>query len=144
MAMWAGYNLKVDLATTPYAVQRVVVRDAAPAQDVSNTEGQPGNSAAGLTSNPAFSSALGGQSQATVELTKPTFDDAADPYAAPLSAVPGTWVACVIYLNGRGAPSKKFTFSSLLITEVEMNGDVKTLEPLTLRAVSDGPYTRPV
>jgi len=145
MSYWAGYNLKVDLNGVPYAVGRVVVRDSAPAQDVSNTEGLPGNPTppAGFVANPAFSSALGGQAQATVELVQPTFDNAADPFGAPLAAAPGSFVPCIIYLTSRGPATPQWNFANLLITEGELNHDVKALEPLTLRGVSDGAYTRP-
>lgn len=137
---WAGYNLKVRINTNVYAVSRVLIRDAVPPQDVSNTEGNAGNTAA-VGGNPAFASALGGQSQATIELTQPTFDSSNNPFTAPLSIAPGSFVSIIVYLNLVGG--KNWNFPSVLITEGELNGDVKTLEPITLRGVSDQVYTRP-
>jgi len=146
--MWfAGFNVDVDIVkgstTTAFTVQRVMVRDAVPPQNVSNSEGVPGNPAAGAN-NAAFQAMIGGESGATIELTQPTFNDTLNPYATPLSLVPGDWIGLLVWPAGRGVTgSDDLAFGSVLITEIELNADVTALEPLTIRGVSDGPYNAP-
>lgn len=137
---YVGYNVKVSLAGVNYSVSRCVVRDSVEPQDVSNTEGNAGNPLV-ATQSPSFKSQAPAQSSATIELTQPTFDASNNPFTAPISLAPGSYASCVIYLNGRAG--KNWNFANVLITEGELDGDVKALQPVTLRAISDGAYTRP-
>jgi hypothetical protein len=138
MAQRAGWEARVKINTIFYAVKRWRVESAASDQDVSNSEGVPGNASSPALPQPGYSSSLGGLSKGTFTLTSATFDDEDNPFAAPLLLNEGDWAEIEIFPAGAAGP--RHYLANALITRLTNEGEVDGLSPVTIEGVTDGAY----
>jgi hypothetical protein len=138
MAQRRGFEVKVKINAVAYAVREVALDHLMPANDASNTEGVPGNPNA-ATPAPGYMSKVGDVKGYRITLTSATFDDAANPFLAPLAIDQGSYVSIEIFWWGPAG--KRDNFPSCLVTGVSHRGTVPGLQPVTLTAESDGGYS---
>ena len=142
----AGFQAKARLGasgaapTTAYAIARWTIADEVQEQDVSNTEGQEGNTTISSL-NPGFSAYIAGLRRFTANLVNASFDVTNNPFAAPLNLNAGVYVAIKLFLNQ--ATGVSWFCTSFLINRISQDGDVRGLQPLTIAGVGDGFYTDP-
>lgn len=140
----AGFQAKGRVNSAIYAFASYVCSDDNPAQDVSNTEGIPGNPA-GATVTPAigaaFTSYIQGLDTLSATVRNATFDVLSNPFAAPFAIQANAYIALVIFVNGAAGVS--WTAPSFYVEKAEINQDVRTLQPVSFSGRSDGSYTVP-
>jgi hypothetical protein len=137
----AGFNAKGRVNNVAYAFASYTARDANPEQDVTNTEGIPGNP------NLPGNTSVDGQSvvpaihHMEANVRNPCFDVLANPFAQPVGIQAGTFIALRIYVNGVGGVS--WNAPSFYVNSADMNGEVRGLQPVAFAGVSDGFYSVP-
>lgn len=122
-----------------YAVKRFRRSGRANPIDVSNSEGVPGNPA-----QPAAlgtSACIGDLPEGQFQLVSATFDDAANPFAAPLVLIENSYHTLQHYPAGIAGPAAA-AFNALLV-EVVSEGQIPGAQPVTLTFQSDGAYLYP-
>ena len=141
MAMVRGFESKVDIVTTggttAYNARSWTIAYSTTPNDVSGTEGKPGDST--HTGIPGLQSRLGGLEGARVTLNGVTFDPAANEFGSPLNLRASNFVKVKIYPAGRALP---FHDIHILVSScTQQMNDPGGLIPFTLEGESDGTFT---
>ena len=144
MAMMRGFESKVDITvgsqTVPYNAKSWTVDYSTPPNDVSGTEGIPGNAAGGIAIGKQ--ARLGGLDGGKITINSVTFDPTANEFGNPLTLHVSEFIKVEIYPAGRGQPGHEF--QSVLITRLSQQmTDVNGLTPLTIEGETDGNFTTP-
>lgn len=139
MAFRAGYKFRVRLNSSTYVAADVGVDASVDPQDVSNTEGNTGNSTA--TAHVGYSAVIGGLSSARVNIRNATFDDSDNPFVAPLSVQAGNYATLRIYLYSTAGVS--WYFPSFFFAGVGYNAQVRGLQPVNFNGQNDGLFYYP-
>lgn len=150
----AGFNAKGRINTAVYTFATYRARDTAQDQNVSNTEGIPGNPSfpAGVNGTIATNndSRITSQSHMEADVTNATFDTLANPFGAPTGpntpiggavVKSGQYIALRIYPAGIGSVS--WWSPSFMVLTNSQDGDVKALQPVSFSGMSDGWYQTP-
>lgn len=145
-----GFRCRVRINNSIFAVSRYSVSEETPDLDVSNSEGYSGIAAVGnvpfAAVNPIaanlYTNSTYGQAKATIELEQATLitNALANPFALPFTLTAQIWVKVEI-MPDRANPTFRHFFPSALVLAVSQAGQVTALQPVTIRLVSDGPYS---
>lgn len=139
MAQRSGWEVRVKINTTLYAVRRYSMDDSVPDVDVTNSEGVPGD-AANVTNAPGYASVIPGPKKCRVMLQAATFDNANNPYDIPIVIRRGQYYNVTIFPAGLAFPDVVHT-ARIMVTNIRLEGDVNSDQPVTIEGVSDGTYT---
>lgn len=151
----AGFNAKGRINGGVYTLQTYRCRDTASDQDVSNTEGVPGNPAvpggAGGTIAPDAESRITGLQHLEAEVKNATFDTLANPFTTPGGANTVLITPSVInvsqFISLRifppGTTGVSWFSPSFLVLEASQEGDIRAIQPVTFSGKSDGWYQTP-
>jgi hypothetical protein len=139
MALRSGFEARVQLDVTLYAVKRWSIDPETTALDVSNSEGIPGDTSGAIAAAPGvgFASHIRSNKKVRVMLQSATFDDSNNPFAAPLALDVGMYITVAIFPWGLGGDSHS---ARILIDKIKHEGEVDGAQPVTIEGVSDGRY----
>lgn len=138
MAPLAGFNARVKINDTLWAVARFEVRELTDGIDMSNSEGRLGNTAGIGEVKRGTRSKSQGLTGATVMLQEASYDPANDPFAAPMDLDEDDYADVKIYPSGLlGAYHH---FPALLITELSHSMDIQSTQPVTIQGETDGDF----
>lgn len=144
----AGFQAKSTIDGTPYAFATYRIRASGMRHNVSNTEGLAGNSALGnapqlgavanFTGVPCFESVLPGLDHLEATVRQATFDMANNPFLAPILLDIGFYYELIVFYAASGP---NWAVDSFLVNEIDSDGDVNGLQPVSFSGSSDGGFT---
>lgn len=142
MPMVAGHRARIYFGADPYAMKSWSLESECTPLDCSNTEGRPGNPLAANQTARGFASTLVGLRRCRCTFRTATYDTTF-PFGGPATWREGMYLTdCFIYPNNNaltgaaiGAP---FTFQSVIVSKITVEGEVDGLQPVTIEGVSDG------
>lgn len=137
----AGFQAKIRVNSTAYAGATYQLSDECPEQDVSNTEGIPGNPLAAANIAIGNTAVIGGLKRFMATIRNATFDVLSNPFAAPFAIASSTYIALLVFLNG--AAGVKWSAPSFYVNRSSSDGDVKGLQPVAFGGIGDGAYSVP-
>lgn len=137
----AGFNTRIRVNASAYVAQTYSLSDENPEQDVTNTEGIPGNPDLPENVGEAAASYIGGINRMRGTVTNATFDLLGNPFTAPESIQASAYISLAIHPNL--AANIPWSSPSFYINNASMNGDVRTLQPVSFSGVGDGFYSLP-
>jgi hypothetical protein len=139
MPMQITANSRVTINGVAYAIQRIRRGGRVQANDVDNTEGQPGNPDAATALG--FGAVLPDLRKGDIELTQAAFDDDNNPHEGPIALVEGEYYNIQHYPAGLAGPAADY--GNVLCVECVQEGS--SPGPLIPRAVfrTDGAYGHP-
>lgn len=142
----AGFNAKSTVDASPYNFATYRVRAARNQLDVSNSEGLAGNGTitaaqlgdvAGVVDGAVFESRIPGLGHLEATIRQATFDAANNPFGSPWNIADGFYYAVVVFYATAGP---NWESASLLVNDVDTDGDVRGLQPVSFSGMSDGEY----
>ncbi len=151
----AGFNVKGRINGGVFTLARYACKDLATDQDVSNSEGNPGNPAipggANGTIEPSAESRIVGLQHMEADVHNACFDAIANPFGTPGGSntaftTPSKMnVSQFINLQifPAGIAGVSWWSPSFLVLSSSQDGDVKALQPVSFSGKSDGWYQTP-
>lgn len=160
LSSWqAGFNARVNINNGFYRCSSFRARDTAMDQDVSNTEGVPGNpqwvdtGSGNLGLASTLESRMVSLSHMEAEVRNPTFDWAANPFGipsgvnttfgGPAQVVVGQYINLTIFPSFAGDATAFWWSPSFLVLNASMDMEITRLEPVAFDGRSDGNYETP-
>ncbi len=156
MAWLPGHRIRVLLSdgdtaipTVAHSVKGVSIDRMTPDLDVSNSEGEPGNTEADAAESIAdspeqgsFSTTIPGLKKCNVTIRGATYDDEGWPFNSvdPVPFSEGDYISCIVFPD-KNDLTKGHHFPSLLVKNVKHEMEVDGLQPVTLECVTDGFYS---
>lgn len=140
----SGWEFQVTIGGANVAMACKTYRSErrTPSQDMTNSEGEPGNPAAANQAARGFQSVLGAPRRARVVLGSATINVDKNPFIAPLNLKEGDYVTNLkIWPAGTTNPASVETYGSLKVVGITRNGDTQGLQPFEIEFESDGEYT---
>lgn len=151
MSTWlAGFNAKGTVNGAAYNFQTYRVRGVAQVHNISNTEGLPGNPAIDTVPQTGFSGGTGLEDLVTcfesnlpglihmeAMVRQATFNLSANPFAAPIDLGIGFYYNIAIFYVAAGPA---WECASFLTNDVDTDGDVRGLQPVSFSGISDGEF----